>query len=188
MLFPVDYKVDWMGKRMRIQDRYCCTECLKLAEQLIQRFLQHQQSLIRDNSQRQKEEQNEMAINFPVSKEDILRGKAVKPGVYTLLIKDIKEGPGKSDPSSNVVTISMVIESGPNGDNSFNNVPVSHWLSEKAPGMAIPFIEAVTGQKIPETGANPDLEQCKGRKVKAFIKNEMYQGRPSNKIDGFMPV
>ena len=129
-----------------------------------------------------------MPINFPVSKEDILRGKAVKPGVYTLLVKDIKEGPGKSDPSSNVVTISMIIESGPNGDGSFNGVPVSHWLSEKAPGMAIPFIEAVTGKKVPEEGVNPDLEQCKGRKVKAFIKNEMYQGRPSNKIDGFMPV
>ncbi len=129
-----------------------------------------------------------MPMNFPISKEDILRGKAVKPGVYVLTVKSCKMGPGKSDPSSNVMAVNFTIESGPAGDNSFNGIPIDTWFSEKAAGMAIPFIEAVTGHKVPETGANPDFEQCIGRKVKAFIKNEMYQGRNTNKIEGFMPV
>lgn len=129
-----------------------------------------------------------MPINFPVSKEDILRGKAVKPGVYTLTVKSVTEGPGKTDPTSNVVTIVLLIESGPNGDQTYNGVPVSFWLSEKAPGAAVPFIEAVTGKKVPDTGVNPDLEQTIGRKVKAFIRNEKYQGRDTNKIEGFMPA
>lgn len=129
-----------------------------------------------------------MPINFPITKTDILRGKAVKPGVYTLLIKSVKEGPGKSDPTSQVVTVSMVIESGPSGDATFNGVPIDTWFSEKAPGMAIPFVEAVTNKKIPEDGANPDLEQTVGRKVKAYIKNEKFNGRDTNKIEGFMPA
>jgi hypothetical protein len=129
-----------------------------------------------------------MPTNFPISSRDVLRSKAVKPGLYILNIDRVDQGPGKKDPTANTTTINMSIESGPGGDTAFAGVPIDHYLSEKAPGMAINFIEAVTGQKVPDTGINPDLDSCVGRKVKAYIKNEMYQGRPTNKVEGFMPV
>ena len=129
-----------------------------------------------------------MPVNFPISAKDVLRSKAVKPGLYILNIDKISQGPGKKDPTANTTTINMSIESGPGGDTTFTGVPVDHYLSEKAPGAGINFIESVTGQPIPETGVNPDLDGCVGRKVKAYIKNEMYGGRPTNKVEGFMPM
>jgi hypothetical protein len=122
---------------------------------------------------------------FSVTKQDLLRSKVVTPGVYLLTIKSIKEGPGKNDPQSTVTTVEMEIKSGP--DTKAVGVPISYWLSEKAPGMAVGFLEAVSGKKVPEDGMSvPDWSPYIGREVKAFIKNEMYNNRPTNKVDGFM--
>jgi len=109
-----------------------------------------------------------MPINFPISREDMLRSTAGAPGWYLLNVIDVTFGPGKNDPSSNTVTISMRVKDGP--DKKIIGAPVNHYLSEKAPGMAVPFIEAVTGKKLPETGATPDVEQARGRDVKAYLK------------------
>lgn len=109
-----------------------------------------------------------MPINFAISKEDILRGRQGKPGWYTLTIVSVTEGPGKNDPQSNTVTIKMVIKAGP--DLTIIGAPVNHYLSEKAPGLAVPFLEAVTGKAIPEGGATPDVEKSVGRDVKANME------------------
>jgi hypothetical protein len=109
-----------------------------------------------------------MPINFAISKEDILRGRQGKPGWYTLTIVSVTEGPGKNDPQSNTVTIKMTIKAGP--DLTIIGAPVSHYLSEKAPGLAVPFLEAVTGKAIPEGGATPDVEKSVGRDVKANLE------------------
>jgi hypothetical protein len=125
-----------------------------------------------------------MPINFAVSKEDILRGKQGAPGWYLLDIKNVTQGPGKNDPSSNTVTIEMNIADGP--DKSVIGAPVKHYLSEKAPGMAVPFIEAVTGKKLPEGGATPDVEKAVGRKIKAYLKWDLQF--KSWKCEDFMPA
>lgn len=125
-----------------------------------------------------------MPINFPVSKEDILRGRQGQPGWYLLTIGQVTSGPGKNDPQSNTVTINMVIKDGP--DKSVVGAPVNHYLSEKAPGMAVPFIEAVTGKKLPETGAAPDIEKSVGRDIKAYLKWDLQF--KSWKCDDFMPA
>jgi hypothetical protein len=109
-----------------------------------------------------------MPINFAISKEDLLRGRSGKPGWYTLHINDISEGPGKNDPQSMTITIDMKITAGP--DPSVIGAPVRHYLSEKAPGMAVTFIEAATGRQIPESGFTGDLERVKGRDVKAMLE------------------
>jgi len=124
-----------------------------------------------------------MPINFAVSREDILRGKQGAPGWYTLLVKNVSQGPGKNDPQSNTVTIKMVIEDGP--DKNVFGAPVTHYLSEKAPGMAVPFLEAVTGRRLPENGATPDVEKSVGRKVKAYLKWDLEF--KSWKCQDFMP-
>lgn len=118
-----------------------------------------------------KETKTKMPINFAVSKEDLLRGRQGKPGWYTLHIENVSEGPGKNDPQSNTITIDLKIVSGP--DASVIGAPVKHYLSEKAPGMAVPFIEGVTGKAIPESGATPDIEKCKGRDVKAMLEYDL---------------
>lgn len=125
-----------------------------------------------------------MPINFGISKEDLLRGRQGKPGWYTLHITDITEGPGKNDPASNTITVDMKITAGP--DPAVVGAPVRHYLSEKAPGMAVPFIEAATGKQLPENGANLDIERCKGRDVKAMLT---YDTKYHNwKCEDFAPV
>lgn len=129
-----------------------------------------------------------MPISFGISAEGLLRSKVVAPGVYLLNIKNITSGPGKNDPSSTTVTIDFTIKDGPNaaGQGAIG-VPLRYWLSEKADGLAVGFIEAVTGKKVPQTGAQiPDLTQFIGRDVSGYIKNGMYNGKPQNQIDGFV--
>jgi hypothetical protein len=122
---------------------------------------------------------------FSITKDDLLRAKTIKPGVYTLLVKNVSDGPGKADPQSNVTTIDFVVDAGP--DPSCIGVPIKYWLSEKWPAGGVGFIEAVTGKKMSAEGIDiPELSIAVGRKVKAYVKNEMYQGRPTNKIDGFL--
>ena len=125
-----------------------------------------------------------MPISFNISKEDLLRSKIVKPGVYTLLLKNVTEGPGKNDPLSNTITLDFVIESGV--DPAAVGVPVKYWLSEKAAGLATGFLEAISGKKIDDAVQIPDMASLVGRKVKAYIKTNNFEGRPQNKIDGFV--
>jgi len=131
-----------------------------------------------------------MPMTFAISAEGMLRSKVLPPGVYVLNINNISQGPGRNDPASTTTTINFVVESGPTGTGpEVVGVPVRYWLSEKADGLSVGFFEAVTGRKVPQTGAQfPTLETLIGRKVKGYIKNDMWQGRPTNKIDGFLPM
>jgi hypothetical protein len=125
-----------------------------------------------------------MSISFQVSKEDLAQSKTIKPGLYTLTCKSVVKAPGKSDPTSDVVTFIFVTKSGP--DPASIGVPVKWWLSEKFAAAAVPLIEAINGKKVSEEGVEVDFEALVGRDVKGYIKNGMYNGRPTNKIDGFV--
>jgi hypothetical protein len=121
---------------------------------------------------------------FPISREDVLRGRSGKPGWYVLNIKKIEPKPGSNDPQSTTNWIHMVIESGP--DPSVLGAPVVFYASEKAAGMVIPFIEGVTGKAIPDDGIVPDLDEFVGRKVKALLEYD--QQYKSWKATDFAPV
>jgi hypothetical protein len=128
-------------------------------------------------------------MDFSISKEDMLRSKVVQPGVYVLLIKDINQGPGKNDPDSITTTVDFVIESGP--DPKGIGVPLKYWISEKAAGLSQDFFVKVTGKALPDDGITMTADQLNsliGRKVKAYLKPEKYQGKDQNKIDGFLPM
>lgn len=126
-------------------------------------------------------------LSFSVSQQDLLRSKVVKPGPYVLTIQNISQGPGKNRPDTIVTTIEMIVDSGP--DPEAVGVPITHWISETAAGMAVEFLECAFGQKIPASGAqNMDLGKLIGRKVKAYIKNDKYNGKLTNRIEGFLPM
>ena len=126
-----------------------------------------------------------MPTIFNFSREDVASAKSGQPGWYMLSIKNLSSGPGSNDPQSTTHTFEMVIKDGP--DKSVFGATVKHYLSEKTPpAFSIPFIEAITGKRIPETGAAPDLEACVGRDVKAHLTwDTKYK---SWKADDFMPA
>lgn len=129
-----------------------------------------------------------LTTGFSVSKEDLLHSKAVKPGVYLLLIKSMDQKPSKKNPDSMTTHITFVIES----NDEYNGIPVRYYLSDAAPGMAVNFLEAVLNKKLPEDGLNITKEQLfglLGRKVKAAIKMEKTEAFGDQKrIEGFMPA
>jgi hypothetical protein len=118
---------------------------------------------------------------FQITREDLLRGKVISPGWYVLFIKQVESGEAKTDGSMKV-DVSFAIQS----PGAFLDVPVARTFSEKAPGFAISFIEAVLRKKIdPEKGGSFDLTQSQGKKVWGYVKNEMYQNRLVNRVEDF---
>lgn len=127
-----------------------------------------------------------MPINVSISKEDMMSGKILQPGVYVLLIKDISQAPGKADPDTQTTTIKFVVESGP--DPKGVGVPIDYYIGEKSWKYQRDFLEKAFGKSLPEDGVNLDIELLKGRRIKGYVKSEKFQGRDKNKIDGFMPM
>lgn len=115
------------------------------------------------------------------TKEDLLRGKKVDPGWYNVKVTGVKPYEAKSDGSQNW-DVEMKIIGGP-----FEGVPVKKTFNEKAPGFAIRFAAAF-GYKPSPDGGEIDLEKTVGRSLKIYIKNDMYNGRPTNKIEDYAPT
>ena len=129
-----------------------------------------------------------LTTGFSISKEDMLRGKAVKPQVYLLVLKSISQKPAKTDPDSITTRLDFMIEE----PTEYANIPVTHNLSDKAPGLAKDFFEAILNKKLPEDGVMITKEQLAslvGRKVKAPIKmeNDPKYGM-QKRIEGWMPA
>ena len=126
-----------------------------------------------------------MPTPFSITKEDVASAKSGQPGWYSLTITNLTSGPGTNNPQSITHTFMMVIFDGP--DKSVMGGKVKHYLSENTPpAFSIPFIEAVTCKKFPETGAAPDLEAFVTRKVKAHLTwDAKYK---SWKADDFLPI
>lgn len=127
-----------------------------------------------------------MPIPFSISKEDMMRSKLVSPGWYLCNIKNITSGPGKNDPQSTTITIELIIKDGV--DKSAIGVPLTYWVSEKAAGLAVAFVEAATGKKLPDDGINFNFENCQGRDIKVYVKNDKWNNRMTNKCEDFAPA
>lgn len=126
---------------------------------------------------------------FTFSQDDILRSVIVKePAFYSLEIYDVEDRPAKSDNGESTNTIiKFRIMSGEG--KPYNGVPVDQLFSEKAMGMAIPFVEALGVKVTP--GASIDLtrEKLVGKKVLGYIKMELTNNNnPRNVIKEFKPI
>jgi hypothetical protein len=118
-----------------------------------------------------------------ITREDLLRSKVVTPGWYVCRITNIEEAPAKTDGSLNVNVDMVVLSDGP-----FKDVPIQRTFSEKAPGFAVGFIEAILGRKISEDGGEFDLSGAVGRDLDVFVKNEKWQNRLVNRAEDFAPL
>lgn len=123
-----------------------------------------------------------MPLSFTITREDMLRSKVLEPGWYKMFIKNVTQEPAGTDGSTNTILDHVVVQDGP-----FKDVPVRRWFSEKAPGFAVPLLIAC-GAKVGESGGTFNMESCKGKTVMAYVENDMYQGRPTNKITDYRPV
>jgi hypothetical protein len=120
-----------------------------------------------------------MPLTFTITREDMLRGKTVEPGWYKLYVKNVSQEPATTDGSTNTIIDFTVVEEG-----AFKDVPLRRYFSEKAPGFIVPFLVAC-GAKMGADGGTFNMENCRGKTIMGYIINEMYNNRPTNKVEDF---
>lgn len=116
------------------------------------------------------------------TKEDFLAGKVVKPGGYHILVKNIITKPAKTDGSAVYHVQAKIVEPG-----DYLGVPLNDYISEKAEGMAIPFVKACNGGEDPNVDQNYELSNGIGKVIKAQVANTMFGSRVKNEISDYMP-
>lgn len=115
--------------------------------------------------------------------EDFLASKVVKPAQYHAVVKAIITTPAKKD-GSEVYNIKLKIVTP--GD--YYGIPLNDYLSEKAMGMAIPFITACNGGVAPKADENYELMNGVNKILKVQISNTLFDGKVKNKIDDYQPA
>jgi hypothetical protein len=121
-------------------------------------------------------------MRFQVTPQDVKRSKTVRPGWYLAQVTKVALEDAKDGQSKNIV----IDLEGKEGD--ANGVPFRTWVSEKAPGLAVPIIKAFGGQVSEESGADFDFDSILNQMVKVEIITDKYQGRPTNKINDWVPA
>ena len=123
-----------------------------------------------------------MSIKISITRENLLRSKVVPPGWQRMLVKSVLQATAKTD-GSDLVKLVLVVVGG-----NYDGVPIDHNFSEKAPGFAVPFIEAIIGRKVNPDGEDFDMAQAQGREVMGYVKNEEYKGQIKNHVADFRAV
>lgn len=117
-----------------------------------------------------------------LTKEDLLRGTVLKPGWYPVEIMDVTESQAQSDGSLNI-TIEMKVSSGESA-----GVPLYRLFNEKGFGFARRFLEALNAKIDPNKESQEfELANTKGKKLEAYVKNELWDGLMRNRVEDFRP-
>lgn len=118
---------------------------------------------------------------FIITRESILRSKVFPQDWYPVEVVDYECSTSKAGDSLNH-NLTFKILAGEYKDGLLYRL-----FSEKAPGFAIPFFEAL-GVTIPEEGGEFDFEACKGRRLQVYNKQKLFDGSPRNNVEGFRPI
>lgn len=126
-------------------------------------------------------------MKLRIQAEDLLRGVVIDDaGWYPVVVQTTEEKLAKAGDSNNCnVTLKLL------GPEKYQGVVVYRTFSEKAPGMAASFFIAC-GAKTDDKGklvpGEFDFKACEGRKISAYIKQRVYEGRPQNDVADFRPL
>ena len=123
-----------------------------------------------------------MSMRFQVTPQDVKRSKIVRPGWYLAKVTKVALEDAKDGQSKNIVIDLEGMESDVMG------VPFKTWISEKAPGLAVPVIKAFGGKVTEEEGSDFDFDTIVGKTVRIEIITDKWQGRPTNKINDWAPT
>ena len=115
-----------------------------------------------------------------IGKEDVLRSKIVKPEWYEAICKSVTVAENSKKDANNFVT-EFILKGG-----DYDGVPITVYFSEKAPGFMIPFITACGGT-VGKDGGTFDPAKFSNKPLRVHVVNDNFQGRVTNKIDGYMP-
>lgn len=125
-----------------------------------------------------------MPVPVDFGQEDILRSTVVQPSWYRLRIGEFSEQLTKDGNSTNYVFKDCIIlRDADTGDEAFAGVPIKLLFSAKkeARGFIIGFAEAL-GFEV-KAGSRFDISAASGKEIDAFVENNMWEGRLSNRVN-----
>lgn len=121
-------------------------------------------------------------VNF--TEDDMARSRTVESAGWHLteVIKH-EEGAAKTDNSKLFKWQLKVL------DGEYKGMIVYYQLSEKAMGMGTNFAKACGAKVDPKKGLSGwDTESPVGKRIEAYIKPDVYNGKPKNDVADFRPV
>jgi len=125
-------------------------------------------------------------MKWNVSPNDVARGKLIqKPGWYIAEIIKYAEEENKKKDGTNAVFDFRVVSD----DTNANGVEIRVWFSEKAPGIAVPFLKALGAEERADGSMSVDFTpQLVGHKLQVYIKRGEFDGKPKNEISEYSPL
>lgn len=122
-------------------------------------------------------------MKWNVSPDDVSRGKLIqKPGWYMAEIVRYEEEENKKKDGTNAVFDFKVISD----NQDANGIVIRVWFSEKAPGIAVPFMKALGAEERPDGTMSVDFTKALvGKKLQVYIKRGEFDGKPKNEISEY---
>lgn len=130
-------------------------------------------------------------MKITISKSDLLRGETITPGWYEAIVEKVVVAAPKSGGDSLNFTPFYKIPSLDNrelkGNPPFNSQAMSNMAPFVAAIRKVNLKEVIDGLKA-DQGLDFDTDEATGAKIQIKIVNEPYNGRMTNKVDGFLPT
>lgn len=123
-----------------------------------------------------------MPIPVSFSEKDLKRGATVEPAHYLVRIDDVGVAPAKDGGSTNYPIDITVIKNADNGNDKFNDVPVTFNFNSKAMGFMLGFLKVLNPELEVKADQKYDLESAKGQLIEVFIGNKEFNGRILNDV------
>ena len=123
-----------------------------------------------------------MTLKLTITPKDVKAGKVLTPGPYVFEITSLITKPSKEDKSTNYVIDFTGVEG------EAKDVVIKKYINEKFLAPFVPIFEALGSKVSEEEESNFDLEALVGQKLRGFVSNGIYNGRPNNQLDSFAPL
>lgn len=121
-----------------------------------------------------------------LTEEDVKRGTLVNPAWYICEFISIAEKPSKNGDSITTHLGLKIIGDERGLDTPFRGVPVTDYVSEKAPGKWKPIIEAIYKENVKPGKSYPmTAEVLVGKRVGVFIGNDQYNNQMVNRVQTY---
>jgi len=156
-------------------------------EYAIYGHIQQSFSQMRRKRQKQTTNKRKNKMKWNVSPQDVAKGKLIqKPGWYLAEVSRYAEEENKKKDGTNAVFDFRIISP---DDSSANNIEIRVWFSEKAPGIAVPFMKALGAEEKADGTMSVDFgNHLVGKKLQVFVRRGEYDGRPKNEISEYAPI
>jgi hypothetical protein len=116
-----------------------------------------------------------------VTAADIAKNKNIDAGWYSSQITAVSAWKPSKDKLSQNIEVNFLIEESQGKE-------ITRMYNSKAIGMIIPLFEAVLDREVPPgEAATLDTDDLILKQLDVKVVVEIYEGRPVNKIEGFLP-